>query len=58
MSLSLNINWIAAPRRTAWFKGKIERFFGTMNRAVAHGLPGRRSATSSKKGTTIPPNTR
>jgi len=38
--LSLNINWIAAPRRTAWFKGKIERFLGTMNRAVAHGLPG------------------
>ncbi len=26
--LSLNINWIAAPRRTAWFKGKIERFLG------------------------------
>lgn len=38
--LSLNINWIAAPRRTAWFKPHIERFLGSLNRAVAHGIPG------------------
>jgi putative transposase len=38
--LSLDIEWCAAPRRTPWFKGEIERFFGTMNRAVAHGIPG------------------
>jgi len=29
-----------APRKTPWFKGKIERFFGTLNEGVAHGTPG------------------
>jgi putative transposase len=38
--LSLGIEWCAAPRREPWFKGKIERFFGTFNRGVAHGVPG------------------
>jgi putative transposase len=38
--LSLGIEWCAAPRRQPWFKGKIERFFGTFNRGVAHGIPG------------------
>lgn len=28
------------PRKTAWFKGKIERLAGTMNRGIAHGVPG------------------
>jgi putative transposase len=48
--LSLDINWIAAPRRTAWFKGKIERFLGTMNRAVAHGVPGTTFSNIIEKG--------
>jgi putative transposase len=48
--LSLNINWIAAPRRTPWFKGKIERFLGTMNRAVAHGVPGTTFSNTFEKG--------
>jgi len=48
--LSLNINWIAAPRRTAWFKGKIERFLGTMNRAVAQGVPGTTFSNIFEKG--------
>src|ERR1017187_1364864 len=48
--LSLNINWIAAPRRTAWFKGKIERFLGTMNRAVAHGVPGTTFSSIFERG--------
>jgi putative transposase len=48
--LSLNINWIAAPRRTPWFKGKIERFLGTMNRAVAHGVPGTTFSSIFEKG--------
>ena len=48
--LSLNINWIAAPRRTAWFKGKIERFLGTMNRAVAHRLPGTTFSSIFERG--------
>jgi putative transposase len=38
--LTLGIEWRAAPRREPWFKGKIERFFGTFNRGVAHGVPG------------------
>ncbi len=29
-----------AARKTPWFKGKIERFLGTLNGAVAHGNPG------------------
>jgi putative transposase len=48
--LSLNINWIAAPRRTPWFKGKIERFLGTMNRSVAHGVPGTTFSNIFEKG--------
>jgi putative transposase len=54
--LSLNINWIAAPRRTAWFKGKIERFLGTMNRAVAHGVPGTTFSDIFEKGDYNPAN--
>lgn len=37
-SLGIEIHY--APRKTPWFKGKIERFLGTLNRAVAHGTPG------------------
>ena len=37
-SLGIEIHY--APRKTPWFKGKIERFLGTLNRAVAHGAPG------------------
>ena len=29
-----------APRKRAWFKGKVERVQGTLNRGVAHGTPG------------------
>lgn len=28
------------PRKTPWYKGKIERFFRTLNDGVAHGFPG------------------
>lgn len=54
--LSLNINWIAAPRRTAWFKGRIERFLGTLNRAVAHGVPGTTFSDIFEKGDYNPAN--
>ena len=37
-SLGIEIHYSA--RKTPWFKGKIERFAGTFNRAVAHGTPG------------------
>lgn len=38
--LSLGIESHFAPRKTPWFKGKIERFQGTLNRSVAHSTPG------------------
>lgn len=37
-SLGIEIHYSA--RKTPWFKGKVERFQGTLNRAVAHGNPG------------------
>lgn len=37
-SLGIEIHYSA--RKTPWFKGKIERFQGTLNRAIAHGTPG------------------
>lgn len=37
-SLGIEIHYSA--RKNPWFKGKIERFLGTLNRAVAHGNPG------------------
>jgi putative transposase len=38
--LAMGIEIHYAPRRCAWFKGKIERFIGTFNRGLAHGTPG------------------
>lgn len=37
-SLGIEIHY--APRKKPWFKGKIERFQGTLNREVAHVAPG------------------
>ena len=37
-SLGIEIHY--APRKKAWFKGKVERFLGTLNRGVAHKAPG------------------
>lgn len=37
-SLGIEIHYSA--RKTPWFKGKIERFQGTLNRAIAHSTPG------------------
>jgi putative transposase len=39
-----------APRKTPWFKGKIERFFGTLNEGVAHGVPGTSFSNVFEKG--------
>lgn len=38
--LSLGIDLQFTPRKTPWWKGVVERFIGTMNRGVAHGVPG------------------
>lgn len=37
---SLGIEIQYTPRKTPWWKGKIERFIGTLNRGIAHGNPG------------------
>jgi len=37
-TLGIEIHY--AARKTPWFKGKIERFLGTLNRAVTRGTPG------------------
>ncbi|QSI75359.1 Mu transposase C-terminal domain-containing protein [Niveibacterium microcysteis] len=37
-SLGIEIHYSA--RKTPWFKGKVERFLGTLNRSIAHGTPG------------------
>lgn len=47
-SLGVEIHY--AARKTPWFKGKIERFFGTMERGVAHGTPGTTFANILDKG--------
>jgi len=40
MCFSLGIEMHYSPRKKPWFKGKIERFFRTYNKGVAHGAPG------------------
>ena len=37
-ALGIEIHY--SPRKTPWFKGKVERFQGTLNHEVAHGTPG------------------
>jgi putative transposase len=37
----LNIEQHFSPRKTPWFKGKVERFQGTLNRGVAVNTPGK-----------------
>ncbi len=36
----LGINMEYAPRKTGWYKGKIERFLRRLNEEIAHGTPG------------------
>ena len=39
-----------SARKTPWFKGKIERFLGTLNRGAAHGNPGTTFSDIFEKG--------
>jgi len=48
LSMGAEIHY--SPRKTPWFKGKVERFLGTMNRAVAHVAPGTTFANIFEKG--------
>jgi putative transposase len=43
--LELGIEQHFAPRKVAWFKGKIERFQGTLNRELTAGTPGKTFAS-------------
>jgi putative transposase len=47
---SLGIDMHYAPRKVAWFKGKIERFFRTLNEGVAHGKPGTTFSNIPERG--------
>jgi putative transposase len=38
--LALDIEIHYSARKTPWFKGKIERFLGTLNRGISRGTPG------------------
>ena len=48
--LSMGCEILYSPRKTPWFKGKIERFLGTMNREVTHVAPGTTFANIFEKG--------
>lgn len=37
---AFGVEIIYTPRKTPWFKGKIERFNSTINKGVSHGIPG------------------
>jgi putative transposase len=39
-----------APRKQGWYKGKIERVLGRLNREVAHGTPGTTFSNTFDKG--------
>jgi putative transposase len=47
-SVGIEIHY--AARKEPWFKGKIERFLGTLNRAVAHTVPGKTFANIFERG--------
>lgn len=47
---SLGITVLYAPRKKSWFKGSIERFLGTLNRKISHGVPGTTFANIFERG--------
>jgi len=48
--LALNIDLQYTPRKTPWWKGKVERAIGSINRGVAHGNPGTTFSNIFEKG--------
>lgn len=48
--LSLGCGLQFQPRKTPWYKGKIERFLQEINHKIAHGLPGTTYANIFQKG--------
>lgn len=48
--LTLGISIQYCPRKQPWFKGPVERLLGTLNRGVAHGVPGTTFSDILEKG--------
>ncbi len=48
--LTLGITLQYCPRKQPWFKGSVERVLGTVNRGVAHGIPGTTFSNFLEKG--------
>ena len=48
--LALGIDLQYTPRKTPWWKGDVERVIGTINRGVAHGIPGTTFSNIFDKG--------
>lgn len=48
--LTLGITIQYCPRKQPWFKGPIERLLGSVNRGVAHGVPGTTFSDFLEKG--------
>lgn len=47
---SLNIEIHYSARKTPWFKGKVERFLGTLNKELIHPMPGTTFSNIVEKG--------
>lgn len=50
LALALKISLFYCPKRTPWFKGKIERFLKTLNYSFVHHLPGASLAHFHERG--------
>lgn len=48
--LTLGVTIQYCPRKQPWFKGPIERHLGSLNRGVAHGVPGTTFSNILEKG--------
>lgn len=48
--LTLGISLQYCPRKQPWFKGSVERALGSINRGVAHGVPGTTFSDFLEKG--------
>jgi len=50
LALTQSIEILYCPRKTPWFKARIERFIGTLNSSVCHKIPGTTFSNIQQKG--------
>jgi len=50
MCMELDIELQYCPKHEPWYKGAVERFLGTLNRAVCHTLPGTTFSNITERG--------